>query len=374
VSERRPAVTVIMPVCNGERFVREALDSLLAQTFDDFVVIVIDDASIDSTREIVGRYGDPRVHLVSNPVRVGPAAARNRGLEQAQSRYVAFLDSDDVAEPRRLERQVDFLRGRPEIGLVASRATIIDDDGRPTGEVWGWNGPDELIAPSMFFRNYLPTSTILVDRAALGDERFDPTLEVASDYDMWLRVIDRTGAASLPEPLARYRIHAANLTHQRRQISDVCLERIERRQLARLGIEPSQSEMATHHLVATGRLQGTSPFLNAAATWLARIDVANRTSNIYPVPLFGHVIEGEWLAACDAVAQGGCWDAWPTIARSPLTRRLLAVPRGRRGLAPLPWRTLRGYVRRRWPAVGSMARTLRSKTKTGIRHSTLQAL
>jgi hypothetical protein len=349
----QPAVTMVMPVHNGERFVGAAIESLLAQTFRDFALLVVDDASTDGTRERVAGYTDARVRLLATPHRVGPAAARNRGLDEARSPYVGFLDSDDIAEPVRLERQVARLSRQDGVGLVAALASIIDGHGHPTGGVWGWFEADALIAPTMFFRNHLPTSTILVARDAIGRERFDPTLDVASDYDLWVRVLRRTGAANLPEPLVRYRIHPGGVTHERRAATASCLERIARRQLTRLGVAPSEREMATHTALAAGCLQGPATVLADVAAWLARLEDANRHSGLYAAHAFRRVIDGEWLAACDAVARGGCWDAWPLIARSPRTARLAADPGRWRPLARLPWRTVRGYRRRRWPGLGS---------------------
>jgi hypothetical protein len=355
-------VTVIMPVHNGARFIRQALDSLRVQTFADFHVLVVDDGSTDETTALIGGAGDSRIHLLQNPQRRGPAAARNYALDRVQSPLVAFLDSDDIAEPRRLELQMEWLRNRPGVGLVAAQARLIDVEGRATGAVWGFEQADELIAPSLLFRNRLPTSTILARRSAIGQLRFDDTLTVASDYEMWGRVLDRTEASIHPQPLVQYRVHPANITHQRADVAEQCLSSITRQRLARLDIAPSSAELALQRRIASGRLEGTLEFLQHSAAWLARLEAANHATRAYAARPFTRVLETEWLGICDAVARGGCWEAWPVMARTPLTRTLLRDRTGRRGLAPLPWRTVRGYVRRRWPMVGAALRQAISRT------------
>src|SRR6185295_3785572 len=136
----------------------------------------------------LSEYRDPRVLVVRNPTRLGPAGARNVGLELAASPYVAFFDSDDVADPRRLEVQMAFFRRRADAGLLAARVAIVDEEGRPDGNVRGPTADPALLAPTLLFRNDLATSTIVAKRDVVGGERFDTSLPVASDYDMWLRV------------------------------------------------------------------------------------------------------------------------------------------------------------------------------------------
>jgi glycosyltransferase involved in cell wall biosynthesis len=340
-----PAVTVIMPVCNGERFLAEALDSLFAQTFSDFIIIVIDDGSVDRTREILARCDDPRILVIRNPAPVGPAAARNMGLDLARSRHVAFFDSDDVADLRRLEVQMAFLSHHPDVGLLAGRVSVVDDQGQPAGDLWGHDGPAATIASTMLFRNCLATSTIVADRAAIGDQRFDSTLPLASDYDMWLRLVDRTPVACLPNVVASYRVHRANLTHTKQASAEACLERILRRRLARLGIDPTPSEVQLHRRLATDRLEGTDGFMNAVAVWLAQLDRANETTRIYGRDPFRRVLAAYWLGVCETAARERGWRSWPQMTQSPLFRRAAFDPAAWPRMAHLPWRTVRTSLR-----------------------------
>ena len=361
MTHRTASVTVIMPVCNGERFVGEALDSLWVQTFRDFVVLAVDDASTDGTQDVLRACTDPRLRVVRNGQRLGPAGARNRGLELVDTQLVAFFDSDDIAERHKFDVQMTFIGRRPEVQMLGARVAVIDEQGHRTGAVWGYEGDERDLAATMLFTNGLATSTLVIRRDLVGAERFDATLAVASDYEMWQRLLHRGAAVSLPDLLVRYRIHPANLTQQRRELSEECHVRIARGQLARLGIQPSATEIDVHRRLGCLRPEGKAPFVAATSRWLDELAAANRTRRLYNTDAFGRVLQRYWLATCDAAAWGGCWDAWPTIARSPLTRQLLRDGTTGRSVARLPWRTLRGYVRRRWPCVGVAVHHLRGE-------------
>lgn len=349
MTPRQPVVTVIMPVHNGERFVGAAVDSVLGQTFTDFVLVAIDDASTDGTLDVLLRYTDSRVQVIRSASRVGPAAARNMGLDLARSTYVAFFDSDDIAAPRRLDTQVAWLRGHPGTGFLAAHVSLIDEQGAPTGPVWGYGRDPVLIAPSLLFRNPLPTSTVVVDRAVIGHERFDATLAVASDYDMWIRLGRRTAIACLPDVLVQYRDHPANLSHTHGASADACLDRIVLRSLAPMEIVPSASELSVHRRLRSQQLDGSEAFVREAAAWLVRLDEANAMTATWPRTAFRRVLADEWLAICESAARAQGCRAWSQMGLSPfvgsVVRDRSAWPR----LARIPWRSVKSSVRRRWP-------------------------
>src|SRR5262249_44337347 len=131
-----PAVSVLMPVHNGETYLRPAIDSLLAQTFGDFELIVIDDGSTDRTPAIAREYRDPRVRVERFEKNCGLSAALNHGLQMIHAPLVARQDADDVSRPDRLEAQVAVLRSQPDVALVGSQARAIDGAGRTMRMVW----------------------------------------------------------------------------------------------------------------------------------------------------------------------------------------------------------------------------------------------
>jgi glycosyltransferase involved in cell wall biosynthesis len=126
-----PKVTVLIAVYNGERFLREALDSVLAQTFTDFELLVVNDGSTDETVTILESYSDQRIRVITNRRNIRVVGSLRRGLNYARGEYIARIDAEDIALPERLEKQVRYLDFHPEVGMVSSRCLAIDEDGRP---------------------------------------------------------------------------------------------------------------------------------------------------------------------------------------------------------------------------------------------------
>jgi glycosyltransferase involved in cell wall biosynthesis len=208
-----PAVSVLMPVFNGERHLAAAIDSILAQTFPDFELVVVDDGSTDGSRAIVARYGDPRVRLIALEQNAGLSHALNRGLEAVSAALVARQDADDLAEPQRLERQVAAMRDQPDVALLGSRAIAIDEDGRGTGTVWRPASPASVLWYSLVDNPFIHTAMMFRTAAVRHEGGFDPCYDPFSqDWALWCRVMARHRYANLPDTLVRYRVRASSIT------------------------------------------------------------------------------------------------------------------------------------------------------------------
>jgi glycosyltransferase involved in cell wall biosynthesis len=208
-----PVVTVIVPTRDRARFLSEAIDSVLGQTFSDLELIVIDDGSTDGTRELVCASDDGRVHYVHQPAS-GISAALNRGLRSARGRYVARLDSDDVWTPDMLATLVPVLDSRPEVGVVYARGQVMEESGRVLPDLHGL--PERFPGDSLRSLVYddVTCNVALVarrecfERAGLYDEQ----LVASEDWDMWLRVARHYRFAFVDKVVARIRWHDGNLT------------------------------------------------------------------------------------------------------------------------------------------------------------------
>ena len=310
-----------MPLYNTAPFVRAAVESVLAQTFADFELLVVDDASTDGGPEQVEALGDSRVRLLRTPGQGGPAAARNRGLAEARGRHVAFFDSDDVAAPAMLAELLAFLQSHPEYRMAAGWLETIDGQGRATGAPEGYRDRPEKLSATMLFRNCLPTSTLLMDRRCLEGARFDETLTIASDFDLWARLAVAHPAAVLPRKLAQYRCHSQNITHRKQALAAECLERIFRRQLGRLGVKASAEEHALHRQLAQLTIGTTKETVGAIESWLLKLAEANAKSAVYPVKAFCETLADQWYSACHSACGHGFW-TWRRFRGSLLARRL----------------------------------------------------
>lgn len=213
MSSVQPRVSVILPAYKAERFVGEAVDSILGQTLTDFELIVIDDGSTDGTGTILAERaaGDPRVRLVSRPNR-GLTPTLNEGLAAARADYVAIMNADDVALPERLERQAAYLDAHPTVAAVGSQTRLILADGTAGPAVSLPQAPAEVRA---FLTKASPLAhpAVMFRRAAvIAAGGYRPRIEPAEDYDLWLRLAERHDLANLPQVLLHYRVHGGQAT------------------------------------------------------------------------------------------------------------------------------------------------------------------
>ncbi len=201
-----------MAAHNAEAFIEPALDSVLGQTMDDIEVIVVDDASTDSTAARIGGVVDARIVLVSLTSNVGAAAARNVALDRARGVFAAIMDADDVSWPQRLKVQTEFLLTHPEIGLVGSQIRVIDHRGRIVGRR-RYPVEHAQIVQALPRWNPIAHSTVMIRTESLRQAGgYDEAVRAAHDYDLWSRLA-RDGArfANLPFALVDYRIHTTSI-------------------------------------------------------------------------------------------------------------------------------------------------------------------
>ncbi len=207
-----PMVSVVMPVHNRAAYIGDALQSVCDQDYPNWELLVIDDASTDNSRDIVAEYAqrDPRITLFTLDKNSGnPARPRNIGMNKANGRYVAFLDSDDMWLPTKLREQVDFMQTR---GSLFSFTPVrrISPDGKTEGRVLP-------VPKKMDLKTYLGNvcicpSTVMLDAARLPKIRFDETLKVHEDFDFFTKLLKHTRAESLNVDLTRYRRGHASLS------------------------------------------------------------------------------------------------------------------------------------------------------------------
>lgn len=221
-SSKRPAVTVLMSVYNGARFLNEAIESIRNQTFADFEFLIIDDGSDDATPEILSRHAadDRRIRVVSQANR-GLIASLNRGLEEARGELIARMDADDVSRPHRLEKEVNFLQSHGDIALVGSAIDVIDQDGRHLQIIPRPEDPGEIRHRMRELGCAVAHPTVVFRRsAALGAGGLRRAYRHAEDYDLWLRMIEKHDFVNLPDALLCYRRHEGSVstTHTTQQV------------------------------------------------------------------------------------------------------------------------------------------------------------
>jgi glycosyltransferase involved in cell wall biosynthesis len=268
----QPLVSVVMAVRNGAEFLRESVESILAQSFDDLEFIIIDDGSTDETPEILQKYtsADRRVRIYTQENR-GLAAALNRGWRLAQGEFVARMDADDVAKPERIARQVQFLKAHPETAVVGTACEFINRDGSRRVPMT-LPSEDCEIKKTLANGNCLAHPSVMIRKSALTEAGgYRSTFLYAEDYDLWLRIAERHRLANLGDPLLSYRLHGGqtSLRHVRQQAISALAARLaaqRRRQfdkdpfdeaqpvseqlLYKLGVAPESLDRAIRQTVA----------------------------------------------------------------------------------------------------------------------------
>ncbi|MBA7491966.1 hypothetical protein ES702_02514 [subsurface metagenome] len=215
---RNPKVSVCMPNYNFGHFIGQAIQSVLEQTFADFELIIVDDASTDNSVAIIKSFSDERVKFYQNEKNIGRVKNINKCLSLASGEYVTILPSDDIYLPASLQRRVQVLDSEPGVGLVYSSAGTIDEDGTVVKEHHTWtqnyvlSGEDEF--KRLIFGNYIPVLTVLVRRecyATLG--LFNEAVTGSADSEMWLRIcLNDYHVGFVAEVIAYDREHAGDVS------------------------------------------------------------------------------------------------------------------------------------------------------------------
>ncbi len=273
-------MSCILPVHDGEAYVREAVDSILAQTFTGFELIVVDDVSADRTPEILASIRDPRLRVVRSETRGGIAGSCNRAIALARGRYVARMDHDDVSLPQRFARQVAFLDAHPSVGICGTWVRMFSDGWRRDRKL----EPDaERIRCLFLMFNVLSHPSVMIRRDVLERHglRYDETFESAEDYDLWTRTSWVSELRNIPQVLLLHRVHPAQISQRGkpRQLNEA--ELVRNRELARLGVRFAPDEDAFHRALYARDLAPDAAWLAPAERWLARILAANERTRLF---------------------------------------------------------------------------------------------
>ena len=217
-----PLVSVIIPTYNAEKFIVQAIESVFAQTYRQYEILVIDDGSTDNTQEVLRVFED-RLHCYYQNNR-GPSSARNKGIQFASGEYICFLDADDLWTSEKLQSQVEFMESHPELGLVFSdhedfnqeecmSSTWLDVKKKALGLELETQIPLEEAFSKLVYENYISTPTVMVRKQCLEKVGgFDENLWSVEDRDLWLRIAAHFPIACLPRIFCQRRIHQMNIS------------------------------------------------------------------------------------------------------------------------------------------------------------------
>lgn len=234
---QNPKISVIMSVYNGTPYLKEAVDSILSQTYKNFEFIIVDDASSDNSWQYLKNLKDKRIKLIKNEKNLGLATSLNRALKIASGEYIARMDADDISLPQRFAQQLKFLQENPTIDLCGTWVDLIDDKGNVIGEKKRPTSPSKV-------KNAIGFYTALIHPTFMGKKTLFKALngysnkfDFAEDYDFLMRARDKFKMTNIPRKLLEWRLHDARRSRANMNIMDKVDLSIKLNSLKRNGLE-----------------------------------------------------------------------------------------------------------------------------------------
>ena len=230
---KSPKVTVLMSVYNGEKYLHEAVDSILNQTFTDFEFLIINDASTDRTSEILQSYRNPRIKVITNEKNIGLTKSLNKGLVIAKGEYIARMDADDMSMPERFEKEIEFLDTHKDYAAVGTYVKVIRVDSGST-DLWERPVTDAQIREHLKMDNCIAHGSAMIRRKCLVEVGFyDESIVRAQDYELWLRLSEKYRLANIPQYLYLRKIHEENIEVKHHDEQKAYVERAKAKSLER---------------------------------------------------------------------------------------------------------------------------------------------
>lgn len=296
---------IIMPVYNGEKHLSTAVDSILAQTFTDFKLIAVDDCSTDASLRILRSYRDERISIVESHQHMGIAAALNQGLALTDGELLFRMDADDVCLPQRLQHQIDFMKGNPQIAVCGADTDIIDENGNIIGHRSTKKG-DQRIKIALFLgETSLAHPTVVIRNSILKAHQiqYSEHCPYAEDYELWCRCSTFSTYENIPETLLQYRHHSASVSKAHYTCQRLTAREVLTAHLRRLGLNISQEQLNCHFQFALGLDEGeVRPTKEQFAQWKIMLSRWNRTYGLFEPALFETELEQRYQYALSIFA------------------------------------------------------------------------
>lgn len=287
-------VSVLIPAYNSEKYIGEAIQSILNQTFTDFELLVLDDGSADNTWLEMQKFEDNRIQLLKNEINQGISFSRNKLMDNAKGEYLAWLDADDIALPERLAIQTKFMDENPDVGVCGS---WYESFGSGSSIVKIPTSHKEIQCRNLFHCN-ISQSTVICRKNILYKHhlKYDINQNIGPDYELYIQLSSFGLLINLPLVLIKVRLHSKSISAIRKELQINNALQVRKRLLRQLSIQATEEELTLHHqVVKSFENPITLQTLQAIDTWLSKIKKANDTIQIYPEPEFTKMLAEIWL-------------------------------------------------------------------------------
>lgn len=309
-----------MPVYNGEKYLKEAIDSILQQTFSDFELLIIEGGSKDNSLKIIQEYQDSRIRIIyQDKEKPGVAAATNLGIENAKGEYIAKMDCDDISYPKRLQKQVNFMDANTKVGICGTFIiTLIDGKLK---KVIKYPLSYDEIKVALFFASSFAQPTVMIRKSMLKENKlsYNTKFIYGEDYDLWNRCSEHFQLANLPEVLLKYRVLSTSLYHSMVKELPDHLRSIYERNLSSLNIDLNEENYQCHKILIKPCYLKNRELFEKVNLWIQKIHEANLKEKKFPIKLFAKHLANNWFKICFYSFRLGFW-AWKKFWSSPLSK------------------------------------------------------
>jgi len=301
---KAPKVTVLMSVYNGEKFLRESIESILGQTFTNFEFIIVDDGSTDSSNEIIRSYDDPRICLAENEKNIGLAKSLNKGIDLCRGKYIARMDADDISLSKRIEKQILFMDQNPTVGVCGSWVNY-SRSGKKT-VLRSPSDPEEIKA-NLFFKNIIFHPTVIFRKELpSGDSvSYNENYLRSQDYELWARISHLSNISNIDEVLVEHRSHENAIYKTDREGQIKFADKVKTKQIQKLGINASEESIKLHKQILDVDHSFSLESLNDAGVWLLNLLQYNNRREIYDKYYFRNLIQHYWFLICTSSTEYG---------------------------------------------------------------------
>jgi glycosyltransferase involved in cell wall biosynthesis len=310
-----PLVSIIMPAYNSQSYLREAIDSILTQTYQNFEFIIIDDGSNDNTDKILHSYRDKRIRLFSHTKNSGIVTSLNEGLNLAKGEYIARMDADDISFPTRIREQVNYLALHHEIGICGTWVEVFGH----TNYFWRPPTSHEAIKARLFTESSLAHPSVMIRRSTIQKNhlRYDHHYQYVEDYKLWIQASQVTRLANLPYVLLRYRTHSTQIGQFHGSAQVKIKNQLEIELLKALIPSVSTAQIKRHTVSMSWPKVRSYYELKKLRDWYEKLIVANKRKYVYSDWIFRYVIGERWVGACYLAEPLG-WKRYFLALSSPI--------------------------------------------------------
>lgn len=314
-----PKITVLMPVYNGEKYLKPAIESIMSQTYGDFEFIIINDGSTDETANIVLKYNDSRIKFINDSENIGYTPRLNHGIAAAKGEYIARMDADDISLPDRLKRQAAFLDKNQNIGICG---TWYKTFGCEESEI-KWPLIHDEIKINFLFHNVIGHPTVMFRKNLFEKYNLEYKNDYmpAEDYELWSRAAEYFEFANIPEILLLYRTHETNISQTKIDIRKNNVTRIRKNQLKKLDIILTEQELEIHNSLICNMFENSDEYADAVEKWLLMLINGNKKYKIYDTETFYQFLGKIWFEVIKLRLNTG-WDCWKKYSSSELRKSI----------------------------------------------------